>query len=84
MKDGNSLSITFSAVQFAMWELHLYLDTHPEDIGALKLHSKYEEKYLKLKDEYEAKYGPLYSNSGSPGVHWLKNPWPWDYEGGCR
>ena len=84
MKDGNSLSITLSAVQFAMWELHLYLDTHPEDIGALKLHSKYEEKYLKLKDEYEANYGPLYSNSGSPGVHWLKNPWPWDYEGGCR
>lgn len=84
MKDGNSLSITLSAVQFAMWELHLYLDTHPEDIGALKLHSKYEEKYLKLKDEYEAKYGPLYSNSDSPGVHWLKNPWPWDYEGGCR
>ena len=84
MKDGNSLSITLSAVQFAMWELHLYLDTHLEDIGALKLHSKYEEKYLKLKDEYEAKYGPLYSNSGSPGVHWLKNPWPWDYEGGCR
>ena len=73
MKDGNSLSITLSAVQFAMWELHLYLDTHPEDIGDLK-----------LKDEYEAKYGPLYSNSGSPGVHWLKNPWPWDYEGGCR
>ena len=84
MKDGNSLSITLSAVQFAMWELHLYLDTHLEDIGALKLHRKYEEKYLKLKDEYEAKYGPLYSNSGSPGVHWLKNPWPWDYEGGCR
>lgn len=84
MKDSNSLSITLSAVQFAMWELHLYLDTHPEDIGALKLHSKYEEKYLNLKDEYEAKYGPLYSNSGSPGVHWLKNPWPWDYEGGCR
>ena len=81
MKDGNSLSITLSAVQFAMWELHLYLDTHPEDIGALKLHSKYEEKYLKLKDEYEAKYGPLYSNSGSPGVHWLKNPWPWDLGG---
>lgn len=84
MKDNSSLSLTLSAVQFAMWELHLYLDTHPEDISALKLYNKYEEKYLKLKDEYESKYGPLFSTSGSPGVHWLKNPWPWDYEGGCR
>lgn len=84
MKGTNSLSIRLSAVQFAMWELHLYLDTHPDDISALKLHSKYREKYLKLKEEYEAKYGPLTPGSGMPGVRWLKNPWPWDYEGGCR
>ena len=32
------------AVQFAMWELHLYLDTHPDDFAALSLYKKYEEK----------------------------------------
>ena len=47
MNDAKSLSIALSAVQFAMWELRLYLDTHPEDIGALKLYNKYEDKYKK-------------------------------------
>lgn len=84
MSEMNNLSGTLCAVQFAMWELHLYLDTHPEDIGALRMYNKYEEKYKLLKHEYESKYGPLFSNEGTPGVEWLKNPWPWDYEGGCR
>lgn len=84
MKDMKSLSITLSAIQFAMWELHLYLDTHPEDISALKLYNKYEDKYKVCKEEYEQKYGTLYSSSGTPGAGWLKNPWPWDYEGGGR
>lgn len=82
MKDMNNMRTTLSAVQFAMWELHLYLDTHPEDISALKMYNKYEEKYLALRDEYENKFGPLYSSRGTPGVRWLKNPWPWEYEGG--
>lgn len=82
MNDTKSLSIALSAVQFAMWELRLYLDTHPEDIGALKLYNKYEDKYYLLKDEYEKKYGPLMGTDGTPGIKWLKNPWPWDYEGG--
>lgn len=84
MSDMKNLSTNLSAVQFAMWELHLYLDTHPEDISALKLYNKYEEKYFALKDEFESKYGPLYSSEGTPGVRWLKNPWPWDFEGGCN
>lgn len=82
MSDKRSMSNQLSAIQFAMWELHLYLDTHPEDIGALKLYNKYEEKYCILLDEFESKFGPLYSTRGTPGVRWLRNPWPWDYEGG--
>lgn len=35
------LSQQIDAVQFAMWELHLYLDTHPDDISALALFKKY-------------------------------------------
>ena len=68
------------AVQFAMWELHLYLETHPDDLSALALYKKYEEKNEKLVSEFEENCGPLYSNS-DPGVSWLKNPWPWDLGG---
>ena len=70
-----------SATQFALWELHLYLDTHPSDMDALRLHEQYEDKLKKLKDEYESNYGPLTSCEGE-GVEWLKNPWPWDVRGG--
>lgn len=70
------------AVQFAMWELHLYMDTHPEDLAALSLYKKYEEKNEKLVAEYEEQFGPLFSNT-DPGAMWLKNPWPWDIGGSC-
>ena len=53
MNDKRNMSTQLSAIQFAMWELHLYLDTHPEDISALKLYNKYEEKYCVLLDEFE-------------------------------
>lgn len=69
-----------SAVQFAMWDLHLYLDTHPDDLSALSLYKKYQEKNEKLTKEYEEKCGALYAE-GNPGVTWLKNPWPWDLGG---
>ena len=41
------LSQQIDAVQFAMWELHLYLDTHPDDISALALFKKYGVSWLK-------------------------------------
>ena len=36
-----------STAQFALWELHLYLNTHPTDLEALALHEKYEIKCAK-------------------------------------
>ncbi|MBQ2760224.1 MAG: spore coat protein CotJB [Clostridia bacterium] len=66
-----------SQVQFALWELHLYLDTHPCDEKASQLHAQYEHKYSVLKAEFEEKFGPLSPKTGE-GAEWLKNPWPWD------
>lgn len=66
-----------STVQFALWELHLYLNTHPTDLEALALHEKYEVRCAALKQEYEEKYGPLSPSTGE-GISWLQNPWPWD------
>ncbi len=77
MTDRETLLKKLSALQFAAWELHLYLDTHPDDFEALELHKKYACKSKELAELYESKYGPLRSMSGS-GEMWLKNPWPWD------
>jgi len=47
---------------FAINELALYLDTHPEDEKALCLHRKYAREAKDLKDKYQKVYGPLTIN----------------------
>lgn len=69
-----------SAAQFTLWELHLYLDTHPGDLQALALFKKSHAKYMVLVSEFEEKYGAL-TSFNAEGAEWLKNPWPWDIEG---
>ena len=70
-----------SAGEFALWDLHLYLDTHPGDLAAVGLYNKYYKKYMMLREEYESTCGKL-SARNAQGVEWLKDPWPWE-KGWC-
>jgi spore coat protein JB len=78
----NELLKKLSAAQFAAWELHVYLDTHPDDKQAIQLYKKYDKKTRELKDEYEKHYGALTIDGGDSGDEWLQNPWPWELQGG--
>lgn len=69
----------YQAAKFALIEMHLYLDTHPEDLAMLSAYKKYEAKCAVLKNEYEDMYGAI-QWLDAPGVEWIKNPWPWDSE----
>lgn len=69
-------------IAFAAHELNLYLDTHPNDSGAIRLYNEYNREGKMLNDEYERKYGPidLSDNEGlsmTPWA-WIKEPWPWN------
>ena len=68
---------------FAIQELALYLDTHPEDKEALELYRTYQHMYHKGSMEYGEKCGPLCH--GMPvddkKYSWLSDPWPWEYAG---
>ena len=68
------------ALDFAIVELALYLDTHREDSEALELYQKDQELYQHCRQIYEKKYGPLsHSSAGNAeGYPWLDDPWPWD------
>lgn len=70
---------SLSATQFMLWELHLYLDTHPCDTNAMRRNRKYAEEYRAQLADFEAKFGPLSAGSGA-GEDWLKTPWPWETE----
>ena len=68
--------------EFAINELALYLDTHPEDKKALCLHKKYCNELKVLRDMYQKVYGPLTITYPCNKWRWLEEPWPW--EGGDK
>ncbi len=83
MDEKKKLLNRLSSIQFAAWELHMYLDTHPCDRTANEMFRKYTAEAEMLKAEYEQKYGPL-TPKASNDADWLSDPWPWDSEGGCK
>ena len=68
------------ALDFAIVELALYLDTHREDVEALELYRKYQELYDRCRQVYEKSYGPLnrLSVRDNECYAWLDDPWPWE------
>lgn len=68
------------AIDFSLVELTLYLDTHPNDLEALRQFNSAAKKSSELRDDFEKKYGPLrqfgHSYSAYPW-QWSKVPWPW-------
>lgn len=65
-------------LNFAVIELGLYLNTHPEDQRALCLHRKYAKELRELTDKYQKVYGPLSIYCPCNKWRWLEEPWPWE------
>jgi len=62
---------------FALNDLSLYLDLHPEDMDVYKLFKKYTEEQKEYVDMYEKKYGPMeLDNSSYSNYMWDEGPWP--------
>lgn len=71
------------ALQFAIQELTLFLDTHPDDADAASLLQSYIELWQKGVRVYEEQYGPLTQMQAVQDgtFRWLQGPWPWEYRG---
>ena len=65
---------------FALSEITLFLDTHPEDPDALDYYRQMNRMYHKVSAEYEDKYGSLTQFCGQDGTiwKWASQPWPWE------
>lgn len=67
-------------IDFVIVELNLYLDTHPQDLEAIKQFNEMTLKSMELKQRFEQQFGPLMnfgrSFSGYPWS-WNDTPWPW-------
>lgn len=70
------------ALDFALDDTVLFLDTHPDNHEALHYYHEVHEKLKKARDEYIEQYGPLTNDSVMSHKRWtwVDNPWPWEGE----
>lgn len=65
-------------VDFAINDLNLYLDLHPEDKKTFKIFKDYLNECKTLKEEYSNLYGPLELSSLNDDYNWSSGIWPWE------
>ncbi|MBR1592345.1 MAG: spore coat protein CotJB [Ruminococcus sp.] len=80
MNEKNRLLAVIKKYDFALKELNLYLDTHPNCRRALSLFNQYRANKDKAVNEYTSKYGSLTAeqNNNSERWAWVDDPWPWE------
>ena len=76
MKTRQEMMEKIKCLDFAIIELALYLDTHPDDERALCLHREYTKEVKELKDKYQKVFGPLTIFYPCNKWRWLEEPWP--------
>ena len=76
------LLLEIMELSFAINDLNLYLDLHPDDTRLLEKFNAYVEKSCQKEMEYVKTYGPLevIDSDSSSSFEWIKNPWPWERE----
>lgn len=65
------------ALAFTLWELRLYLNTHPCDKEALALFRKL------CKEACDDNYATAFLGDCAGGWDWVNCPWPWEYAANC-
>lgn len=81
--DKERLLYQVMAYSFAINDLNLYLDLHPDNKRMLDLFKKYVKEEKELCNEYVNKYGPLEVNEvKGQKFDWINSPWPWETRGG--
>ncbi len=73
---------------FAVDDLLLYLDSHPDDEQALDCYREYVRMRKDAVNEYARCYAPLTIDTADEqkdcSWQWVSQPWPWEKKGGCR
>ena len=77
----NAVEKRIGAYKFALYDIGLYLDSHPCDEKAMQLRQVYQARLRQLIDEYEQHYGKYVNTMADVQenwTEWVKDPWPWD------
>ena len=77
----NAVEKRIGAYKFALYDLGLYLDSHPCDQKAMQLREMYKARLCQLINEYVQHYGKYVNTMADVQENWsewIKDPWPWD------
>lgn len=67
---------------FVLYDLNLFLDTHPTNQMALDLFRQFQQEFAEAASDYESQFGPLVADDAdtTQGWAWVQTPWPWEME----
>ncbi len=79
--DYSKLMKQIKTVDFALYEVILYLDAYPDHCDAMDLYHKLLKRRHELIAAHETAYGPLtaFGNTSQTSWDWVKTPAPWEY-----
>ena len=82
MNAKEKLMQDITALTFALVEVNLFLDSHPEDSEALAYFRRVREELRDLTGVYENAHGPLtvMGATAKGSWDWVATPWPWESE----
>lgn len=65
---------------FYLYDLNLFLDSHPNDKKALAKFNDINRQLKAAVQLYNDKYGPLEANQNMSenNFYWVDDPWPWE------
>jgi spore coat protein JB len=82
MSERQTLLQKIQMYHFAVYDVLLFLDNHPQNASALDYFRKSRQLLDQAVTEFEEKYGPM-----TPAVQeddkvwrWIEDPWPWEGE----
>lgn len=85
--DHHQLMQWINESSFMANDLHLYLNSHPDDEKAYESFCEYSKRRKDVLKEYARHYGPLTVDTAcdeqSCSWKWISSPWPWEKKGGC-
>ena len=69
-------------ISFVLYDLALFLDSHPHNQAALEFFHDNQALYDKYSREYQNSYGPMtiFDVDTTDGWTWTQGPWPWEVE----
>jgi spore coat protein JB len=75
--EKGNLLLKIYQYDFALNDLSLYLDLHPDDMDVYEIFKRYTEEENKYIDMYVKMYGPMeLDDSPYNNYKWDKGPWP--------